>query len=33
VNEGIEEQWWDYCRTQGILDFYFADEAAHDYAK
>ena len=31
VNEGIEEQWWDYCKEQGIQDFYFADEHAHDY--
>ena len=32
VNEGIEEQWWDYCKEHGILDFYFADSTAHDYA-
>ena len=31
VNEGIEEQWWDYCREQGIQDFYFADEEAYNY--
>jgi hypothetical protein len=33
VNEGIEEQWWTYCKEQGIQDFYFADEDAYDYAK
>jgi hypothetical protein len=31
VNEGIEEQWYDYCREQGIQDFYFADEEAYNY--
>jgi hypothetical protein len=32
VNEGIEEQWYDYCKQQGILDFYFRDAGAYDYA-
>jgi len=32
VNEGIEEQWYDYCKQQAILDFYFRDAGAYDYA-
>jgi hypothetical protein len=31
VNEGIEEQWYDYCKQQGIQDFYFRDAGAYDY--
>ena len=31
VNEGIEEQWYDYCKQQGIEAFYFADSEAYNY--
>ena len=32
INEGISEMWWGYCKENNLLDFYFTDKNAHDYA-
>ena len=32
INEGIAEMWWGYCSENKMLDFYFTDKTAHDYA-
>ena len=32
INEGIAEMWWGYCYENKMLDFYFTDKTAHDYA-
>ena len=32
INEGIAEMWWGYCNENKMLDFYFTDKTAHDYA-
>ena len=32
INEGIAEMWWGYCSENNLLDFYFTDKTAHDYA-
>ena len=32
INEGIAEMWWGYCSENKLLDFYFTDKNAHDYA-
>ena len=32
INEGVAEMWWGYCNENKMLDFYFTDKTAHDYA-
>ena len=32
INEGISEMWWGSCKENNLLDFYFTDKNAHDYA-
>ena len=32
INEGVAEMWWGYCNENKMLDFYFIDKTAHDYA-
>ena len=31
INEGISEMFYDYCKRNNILDFYFKQVDAHDY--
>ena len=32
INEGVAEIWWGYCNENKMLDFYYIDKTAHDYA-
>ena len=32
INEGVAEMWWGYCNENKMLDFYYIDKTAHDYA-
>ena len=32
INEGVEEMFYGYCKENNLLDFYFTDKNAHDYA-